>query len=141
MGTFPTPSDADKDRALDLMLSVLEKAGPGIHTLTLNLSGDAGENNVTEQFHFAQDATNFLPNKEMGVAFGRVLAIASAGAGGGMILRTWSTKDTVRAWAIDEGDFVPLTAAEIFSAHCRDPETGEITGPPQSTEYEDAPAL
>ncbi len=138
--SLPTPDDADKDRAVDLMLSVLEKAGNGIHTITLNLS--AGENgHITERFNFAQNAYSFVPDTEMGVPFGKVLAIASAGATGGMILRTWSTKDTVRAWAIDEGDFVPLTAAETFNAYCHNKETGELTGPPEGTEYADAPAL
>ncbi|MFI0020362.1 hypothetical protein [Streptomyces griseus] len=139
--SLPTPDDADKDRAVDLMLSVLEKAGNGIHTITINLSGETAGEHITERFNFAQNAFSFVPDTEMGVPFGELLAIASAGATGGMILRTWSTKDTVRAWAIDEGDFVPLTAAETFNAYCHNKETGELTGPPEGTEYADAPAL
>ncbi|MFJ6239561.1 hypothetical protein ACIQH0_36375 [Streptomyces griseus] len=138
---FPTPNDSELDHAENLLLSILEKTGDGIHTLTLNAEGIGGSEH--RQLHFAQNWSTggFIPVDDMAVAFGRMLAILVAGTPGGIVLRTWGTKDTVRAWAFRDGKTHPLTELETFSAYCRNPETGEYRDPPEDVTYADAPTL
>lgn len=67
-----------------------------------------------------------------------VLAVGLAGAhSGGVVLRTTGPdeRDTVHGWALRDGWLAPLTEAQVFSAYCTDPDTGEPVSPEPGVEY------
>ncbi|MFJ8763072.1 hypothetical protein [Streptomyces cyaneofuscatus] len=136
---LPIPTDEERERAADVFSSLLEKSGNGIHTITVHAEGMGGK--AVEQFHFAQDPDALISCEGMISPFARLLAVAVAGANGGMILRTWGYRDSVRAWAFRGGDFVPLTKEEVMHSFRYNAETGEVSELPEGTEYLDAPAL
>lgn len=60
------------------------------------------------------------------------------GPDGGLIVRTSATSDTpqrVRGWRVHDGWLAPLTAAEVFSAYCTDPLTGDPLSPESNVDY------
>ncbi|MFC3238226.1 hypothetical protein [Streptomyces nitrosporeus] len=136
---LPIPTSKERERAVDVFSSLLEKSGSGIHTLTAHAEGMGGR--VVEQFHFAQDPSALISCEEMLLPFVQILAVGVAGASGGMILRTWGHQDTVRAWAFQDGSFMPLTKGELMHSFRYNSETGEVEDLPGNTEYLDAPAL
>ncbi|WP_326683084.1 hypothetical protein [Streptomyces sp. NBC_01237] len=136
---LPIPSDDDMERAFDLFESLLEKAGDGIHTLTLSVQGLGGA--AVRQFHFAQrEDHGFLPVIEMGIPFCDLLGVAVKGTNSSvMVMRTWGTEDRVCGWKFHDGKPKPLTKSQLFDAYCYSSESGEYGGPLSDAEYTDAP--
>jgi hypothetical protein len=125
------------DRASALLLRLLDAAGPGIHQLVSSVS--AGDEQLLAVLHCdcADGAPAQLDSSE-GTEFVTVLAVGIAlEATGGVVLRTTSpdTADRLRGWRLRQGQLVPLTAGEVFSAYCTDAESGEPLSPEPDVEY------
>lgn len=120
---------------------LLEKAGSGIHHLTLTVEGDGGT--AFADFSFAQGEFGFLASEESGLSFCELFAVAVSGEyPGGLVMRTQDQEgESVRGWKIDRSEPQPVTGAEIFDAYCHHPATGEISPPEPGLDYKDAPAI
>ncbi|MCZ7434628.1 hypothetical protein [Streptomyces sp. WMMC1477] len=60
----------------------------------------------------------------------------STGSAGGVVLRTTrGGHQTVRGWRLANGWLQPLTEAEVFTAYCTDPATGEPIPPEPGVAY------
>ncbi|MFD8406029.1 hypothetical protein ACFV1G_15285 [Streptomyces anulatus] len=131
------PSDHDRNRALDIFDRVTEKAGHGIHGLTLSVAGINGQASVL--FPFMQDDDGMTARDGDLYPFCELLAVALTGAHpSGLVLRTVGEPQAVRGWRFTDGDPMPLNRAEAFNAYCTDATTGEPIPPDPNTEYEDA---
>ncbi|MGV0101297.1 hypothetical protein [Streptomyces californicus] len=136
-----TPADRDYDKALDIFDRVTEKAGPGEHRLVLCVSN--GHAAALSSFPFKRDGEDMEACISNAYEFTDLLAVAvSAAHSAGMTLRTTGDPDTACGWQFDdEGDPLPLTSAEAFSAYATTPFTGEPQVPMPGTEYIDAPVI
>ncbi|MFJ8871169.1 hypothetical protein ACIRD6_36125 [Streptomyces sp. NPDC102473] len=135
------PSEENGDRAMDLFEVLLEKAGDGVHNLTLTVQGFDGT--AFAQFFFAQGQFGFSAREEQGLTFCHLLAVAVSGAHhSGLVMRSVGTEtEGVCGWRFSGGDPQPLTRAEVFDAYCHNPVSGEITAPEPDVEYNDAPVI
>jgi hypothetical protein len=130
--------DAAFDRACDVLLRLLECAGPGGHHLVCSVPAE-GEH-LLVALHARRPAAEgpALLDSEEGIEFATVLALGIAlGEGGGLVLRTFAPggRDRVHGWRLGDGGLVPLTAAEVFDAYCRDVETGDIVAPESDVDH------
>ncbi|MFB7346133.1 hypothetical protein ACFCZ6_39530 [Streptomyces hydrogenans] len=136
---LPVPSPSDDERSARYIVCLLSKAGTGTHHVILSVSGRGGRILRKCVFRIEDGGETFRANPTHTAELTELLASAISGnCGGGLVLRTpGNPKSVVRGWRLTEGVPIPLSAAEIFDAHCHMP-NGEITPPAPDTEYEDA---
>ncbi|MEE1927300.1 hypothetical protein V1J52_03740 [Streptomyces sp. TRM 70351] len=129
------------DRARTALARLLAAAGHGRHHLVCSVTptGRAGPP-LAAAVH-AEQGTGPLSGprypRTAGHLFTTVLAAAlTTGLPGGVVLRTTrGGRDTVRAWRLHDGWLHPLTEAEVFTAYCTDPLTGEPVPPEPGVDY------
>ncbi|MFD5426652.1 hypothetical protein [Streptomyces sp. NPDC127084] len=125
------------DQASELLLRVLEYAGPGAHHLVCSVPVD-GEQLVAALDALTERASTAVFDSSQGAEFVAVLAAGLALEGpGGVVLRTCTddAPDQLQGWRLRSGELLPLTASEVFSAYCTDAHTGEPISPDPGAEY------
>ncbi|MFF5568957.1 hypothetical protein ACFY7Z_31405 [Streptomyces sp. NPDC012623] len=138
------------DRASQLLLRLIEGAGPGSHHLVCSVP--AADEQLLAVLHTHRPAPRTGPDEAPagsdeapagfdsaeGAEFVSVLATGIAlETAGGVVLRTTApgTPDRLRGWRLRRGGLVPLTEGEVFSAYCTDADTGEPLAPEPGAEY------
>ncbi|WP_405578233.1 hypothetical protein [Streptomyces sp. NBC_01190] len=120
------------ERASDTLLRIVEAVGPGGHHLVCSLPTDDGSPLL------AAAEIDADPDGELRVAEAdalvvcTIMAVSSVSAHtGGLVVRTTDPDgtETVRGWSLLAGEPRPLSEAEVFSAYCTDPVTGEPVPP------------
>lgn len=115
----------------------LESAlGEGEHSVTLSVGTELGGSIVAQMWcEEVRDETSVSAQAFLMCLASALLPLNS----GGLLARTYSGESmTVRAWRINWGEFVPLTAGEVFNASCTHPVTGDIDPPEPGVDYETA---
>ncbi|MFE6780010.1 hypothetical protein [Streptomyces sp. NPDC057676] len=126
-------------RAGQAIHALLSAAGRGNHHLVCSVPTDDGP--LIAVLHVRpqpSDARHEVPVDDDRETFRAVLAVGLAGTRpGGVVLRTTSAgrNDTVRGWALRDHWLSPLTEAQVFSAYCTDPDTGEPLAPESGVDY------
>ncbi|MBB1246577.1 hypothetical protein GL263_23945, partial [Streptomyces durbertensis] len=138
----PTPTLREAcDRAVELIAGLLLGAGDGRHHLvcSVRLPDSAGGQSLTAALHTIDDRTTgeVEVNREAALALALVLAagIATLGTGGVVLRTTHREGETVHGWRLVGSRLRPLTAAEVFTAYCTDPYTGEPLAPEPGVEH------
>ncbi|MEU3370300.1 hypothetical protein ACFYM2_14495 [Streptomyces sp. NPDC006711] len=125
------------DRASQLLLNLLEAAGPGAHHLVCSIP--ARQEQLITVLHAHRQGHDPVRLEETDAAeFVTVLAAGIALRGtGGLVLRTTEpgTPDRLYGWRLLHDRLDPLTEAEVFSAYCTDAETGDPVPPEPDVEY------
>ncbi|MFD7444876.1 hypothetical protein [Streptomyces sp. NPDC059909] len=125
------------DRASQLLLTLLETAGPGTHHLVCSVPA-ADEQLLAVLHAVCRTGNPAVLDAGEGAEFATVLAAGIALEGpGGVVLRTSTddAPDQLRGWRLHEGRLIPLTEGEVFSAYCTDADTGEPLSPEPGVEY------
>lgn len=126
-------------RAGQAIHALLHAAGPGLHHLVCSVPTEDGS--LIAALHVrakAGDAFAGPVTQDERETFRTVLAIGLAGSRpGGVVLRTMGAdhRDTVRGWTLRDHWLFPLTEAQVFSAYCTDPDTGEPLAPEPGVDY------
>ncbi|TXS34832.1 hypothetical protein [Streptomyces sp. t39] len=142
--THPTPTTRDADRAFDIFERLLEKAGTGMHSLTLAIySGEGAE--MEHLIYSRSEKTGIEADGQTALNFCCFLAVAVTGKAGnaGLIMRSIRHREeSVCGWSFNsDGDPIPLTAAEVFDAYCTDFTTGDPISPQPGVDHRDAPVI
>jgi hypothetical protein len=126
------------DRASDTLLRIVEAVGPGAHHIVCSLpTGDGPPLLAAAQIDADPDGQTHVPEADALV----VCTIMAAGVvcphPGGLVVRTTDPDgtETVRGWTLRDGEPHPLTEAEVFSAYCTDPGTGDPVPPEPGVHY------
>ncbi|SCE27988.1 hypothetical protein GA0115240_14803 [Streptomyces sp. DvalAA-14] len=126
------------DRASDTLLRIVEAVGPGAHHIVCSLPAAEGPPLL------AAVQIDADPDGEMQVTEADALVVCTVMAAGtisvrpgGLVVRTTDPDgtETVRGWSLREGEPYPLSEAEVFSAYCTDPATGEPVPPEHGVVY------
>ncbi|MFJ9827740.1 hypothetical protein ACIRSU_25760 [Streptomyces sp. NPDC101160] len=128
---------ASFDRASQLLLRLLDAAGPGTHHLVCSVPAEGDQ--LIALLHTTRDSSGpaRLDTAE-GAEFVTVLAAGIArSTPGGVVLRTSTpgAPDRLHGWRLHQGRLVPLTEAEVFDAYCTDARTGEPISPEPHVDY------
>lgn len=130
-------------RASELLVRVLDTAGPGKRHLVCSVS--ATPETLVAVLHADQDddGSTRLDEAEA-LEFTTVLALGIATqVAGGLVMRTTApdTTDRVYGWRLRGEGLTPLTAAEVFDAYCTDIESGDPISPESDVDYCEPPDL
>ncbi|MGW3099833.1 hypothetical protein ACWDCC_41050 [Streptomyces sp. NPDC001102] len=124
-------------RASDLLVRILDTAGPGNRHLVCSVS--AIPETLLAVLHADQDDEGALRLDEAeALEFTTVLALGIATKSpGGLVMRTSApgTTDSVYGWRLRGDGLTPLTAGEVFDAYCTDIETGDLVSPESDVDY------
>lgn len=124
-------------RASDLLVRILDTAGPGNRHLVCSVS--AIPETLLAVLHADQDDEGALRLDEAeALEFTTVLALGIATKSpGGLVMRTSApgTTDRVYGWRLRGDGLTPLTAGEVFDAYCTDIETGDLLSPESDVDY------
>ncbi|MFG3286657.1 hypothetical protein [Streptomyces sp. NPDC048111] len=125
------------DQASQLLLNLLDTAGPGAHHLVCSIP--AQDDQLIAVLHAEREGADPVRLDERETAeFVSVLAAGIAlHSAGGLVLRTCEpdVPDRLHGWRLHRGRLDPLTTGEVFSAYCTDAETGEPLAPEPGVEY------
>lgn len=130
-------------RSSDLLLRILDAAGPGERHLVCSVSAEP--ETLVAVLH-ADDNAEGDPqlDETEALEFTTVLALGIATHGaGGLVMRTSTpgTSDRVYGWRLHGDGLQPLTAGEVFDAYCTDTESGDIVSPEPGVDYTEPPDL
>ncbi|WP_458242596.1 hypothetical protein [Streptomyces sp. MAI_2237] len=124
-------------RASDLLVRILDTAGPGNRHLVCSVS--AIPETLLAVLHADQDNDGALRLDDAeALEFTTVLALGIATKSpGGLVMRTSApgTGDRVYGWRLRGEGLTPLTAGEVFDAYCTDVETGDLISPESDVDY------
>ncbi|WP_255954235.1 hypothetical protein [Streptomyces odontomachi] len=124
-------------RACDLVLRVLDRAGPGTHHLVCSAATPA--DTLLSALDVADDEHGRAHLDESAIrAFATVLATGIASrTTGGLVVRTIrpGVPDRVYGWRLESWQLRPLTEAEVFDAYCTDVESGDLVPPESGVDY------
>ncbi|MGW3141458.1 hypothetical protein [Streptomyces sp. NPDC001139] len=124
-------------RASDLLVRILDTAGPGNRHLVCSVS--AIPETLLAVLHADQDDEGALRLDEAeALEFTTVLALGIATKSpGGLVMRTSApgTTDRVYGWRLRGDGLTPLTAGDVFDAYCTDIETGDLVSPESDVDY------
>ncbi|GAB2781389.1 hypothetical protein [Streptomyces daliensis] len=125
------------DRAARAVSLLMEAAGEGTHHLVCSV-GVPGSPLVTALDAYADEDGALRVDETAALALTTSLAAGLAtDSPGGLVLRTEreGARDTVRGWNL-HGDWLrALTAAEVFTAYCTDPVTGDPVPPEHGVDH------
>ncbi|MFE0063377.1 hypothetical protein [Streptomyces sp. NPDC059003] len=148
-------ANAAIDRAGRLLDAVLDRAGTGSHTLTCTCTAD-GERltiGLTAEQETPDTPTRFDDTDAARLVAVLAAALAASNAPctrcttpdpepaprstGALLLRTTAphARDRLTGWRLLQGHLHPLTAAEVFDAHCTNPFTGDVIPPLPHTDF------
>lgn len=144
LGGLGTCADCDEDigraafeRAAQLLVDLLDAAGPGAHHLVCSVP--AGDDQLLAVLRATRtDSSPVALDSSEGAEFATVLAVGIAlESSGGVVLRTSApdAPDRLHGWRLHHGRLLPLTEAEVFSAYCTDADTGEPLSPEPGVDY------
>ncbi|MBH1937007.1 hypothetical protein I5Q34_22515 [Streptomyces sp. AV19] len=131
-------------RASRILRRILEALGTGTHHLVCTVPTDGGAPLVALLQAACDDDGGLRLDEPAALLFCTVLAAGIAtDRPGGIVARTHRTggTTTVRGWSLRRGRPRPLNEAEVFSAYCTDPVTGEPVPPEHGVTYEAGIAL
>ncbi len=127
------------DRARAAVAELLHGLGNGKHHLMCIVADETEP--LVARFH-AMRSNDGVPlvSEDDALAFTvHVAAALRSGGATGISARTTDAGgeagEVVRGWTISEGWLRPLSAAEVFSAHCTNPVTGDPIPPEHRVEY------
>ncbi|MHC3475537.1 hypothetical protein ACYF6T_43685 [Streptomyces sp. 7R007] len=124
-------------RASDLLVRILDTAGPGHQHLVCSVTGTP--ETLVSVLHAERDANGATQLDEAeALEFTTVLALGIAThSPGGLVMRTTTpgTADRVYGWRLRGGGLDPLTAGEVFDAYCTDIESGDLISPESDVDY------
>ncbi|MFC4031557.1 hypothetical protein ACFO3J_08695 [Streptomyces polygonati] len=126
------------DRASHTLLRIVEAVGPGGHHLVCSLPTDEGPPLLAAvQIDADPDGELNLSEADALVVCTIMAAGTVSAHSGGLVVRTTDPDgtETVRGWSLREGEPHPLSEAEVFSAYCTDPATGEPVPPEHGVLY------
>ncbi|MFD6325045.1 hypothetical protein ACFWOL_19745 [Streptomyces sp. NPDC058442] len=129
-------------RASQLIVRILDTAGPGNRHLVCSVSGPP-ETLVAVLHADDNDGHMELDDTEL-LEFTTVLAVGLAtGSPGGLVMRTTAagTADRIHGWRLRAHGLEPLTAGEVFDAYCTDVESGDLISPESNVDYCEPPDL
>ncbi|MFI8964526.1 hypothetical protein ACIGO8_20715 [Streptomyces sp. NPDC053493] len=128
---------ASFDRASQLLLRLLDAAGPGTHHLVCSVPAE--DEQLVAALHTTRDTTGPARlDSSQAAEFVTVLAAGLArNTPGGVVLRTLTpgAPDRLHGWRLHAGGLQPLTEAEVFDAYCTDARTGEPIAPEPHVDY------
>ncbi|QDQ10338.1 hypothetical protein [Streptomyces spectabilis] len=129
-------------RASDLLMRVLDTAGPGPRHLVCSVPCD-GQTLLAALHAGHDDDGNARLDEAEALEFTTVLAVGIAThSSGGLVMRTGGkTGDRVQGWRLEGERLHPLTAAEVFDAYCTDALSGDLIAPESGVDYSAAPDL
>ncbi|TQJ86645.1 hypothetical protein [Streptomyces sp. SLBN-31] len=124
-------------RASDLLVRILDTAGPGNRHLVCSVS--ATPETLLAVLHADADDNGALQLDEAeALEFTTVLALGIATRSpGGLVMRTSApgTTDRIYGWRLRGEGLSPLTAGEVFDAYCTDIESGDLISPESDVDY------
>ncbi|MFD5495951.1 hypothetical protein ACTWJ9_28495 [Streptomyces sp. GDS52] len=129
-------------RASQLIVRILDTAGPGNRHLVCSVSGPP-QTLVAVLHADDNDGHMELDDAEL-LEFTTVLAVGLAtGSPGGLVMRTTApgTADRIHGWRLRAHGLEPLTAGEVFDAYCTDVESGDLISPESNVDYCEPPDL
>jgi hypothetical protein len=132
---------ASYTRACELLVRVLDSAGPGTHQLVCSAATGAGT--LLAALRVKSGAVRGVDETEA-QEFTTLLATGIAtGAPGGLVVRTSGRKahDKVYGWRLRGWSLKPLTAAEVFDVYCTDVDSGDLVSPESRVDYSPPPDL
>ncbi|WMX48064.1 hypothetical protein RGF97_29135 [Streptomyces roseicoloratus] len=128
---------ASFDRASQLLLLLLDAAGPGTHHLVCSVPAEGDQ--LIATLHVTRESTGpARMDSSEGAEFVTVLAAGLAlNSPGGLVLRTTTPgdRDRLHGWRLHAGQLRPLTEAQVFDAYCTDARTGEPIAPEPRVDY------
>ncbi|GAA0399542.1 hypothetical protein [Streptomyces luteireticuli] len=131
-------------RASRALRRILEALGAGTHHLVCSVPTEGDVPLVALLRAHCDDTGGLRLDEPDALLFCTVLAAGIAtDRPGGVVARTHRAgqPDAVRGWSLRRGRPRPLNEAEVFSAYCTDPVTGEPVPPEPGVEYEAGIAL
>jgi hypothetical protein len=126
-------------RASDLLVRILDTAGPGNRHLVCSVS--ATPETLLAVLHADADADDngaLQLDEAEALEFTTVLALGIATRSpGGLVMRTSApgTTDRIYGWRLRGEGLSPLTAGEVFDAYCTDIESGDLISPESDVDY------
>ncbi|MCF6525414.1 hypothetical protein [Streptomyces sp. JJ36] len=140
-GAAARPAEDALARAAELLDRLLESAGPGRHRLVCSVTTPGTPLLAALDAGCSPDGA-LRPEPRGALLFRHVLAAGLAtGSPGGVVMRTApgpapaGARETVRGWRLAHGGLSPLSEAEVFSAYCTDPDTGDPVPPEPGVRY------
>lgn len=140
-------ADCGFRRALATVAEIAARPSGGGHHLVVSVVTDDGPLTAALLVEPGESAEAASARPEA-LPFGTVLAVALATARpGGLVLRTAAAapsaggRASVRGWRLNDGVLEPLTEAEVFSAYCTEPGTGDPVPPEPGVRHEAAGPL
>ncbi|MER8009224.1 hypothetical protein [Streptomyces sp. NPDC094149] len=124
-------------RASDLLVRILDTAGPGNRHLVCSVS--ATPETLLAVLHADADDNGTLQLDEAeALEFTTVLALGIATRSpGGLVMRISApgTTDRIYGWRLRGEGLSPLTAGEVFDAYCTEIESGDLISPESDVDY------
>ncbi|MCX2926090.1 hypothetical protein [Streptomyces sp. NEAU-W12] len=129
-------------RASQLVVRILETAGPGSRHLVCSVAGPP--ETLVAVLHADDNGGPLELDDAEILEFTTVLAVGLAtDSPGGLVMRTTApgAPDRVHGWRLRVQGLEPLTAGEVFDAYCTDVESGDLISPESNVDYCEPPDL
>jgi hypothetical protein len=129
-------------RASQALMRLVAAVGPGVHHVVCSVPADGASLVAALHAECEDDGLAHLREPDA-LVFCTVLAAGIVtGSRGGIVIRSSGPSDdgaggpdVVRGWVLSDGWPRPLSEAEVFTAYCTDPETGEPVPPEPGVDY------
>jgi hypothetical protein len=124
-------------RASDLLVRILDTAGPGHRHLVCSVTGTP--ETLLSALRADEDSEGATQLDEAeALEFTTVLALGLATKSpGGLVMRTTTpgAPDRIYGWRLSGEGLQPLTAGEVFDAYCTDVDSGDLISPESGVDY------
>ncbi|WP_069812126.1 hypothetical protein [Streptomyces sp. TP-A0874] len=143
-GAGPVPGSGEDGgrtayaRASQALVRLLQTVGAGRHHLVCSVPDREGPLVAAVSAECGAHGELRLLEAEALVYCTVLAAGIVTGSPGGLVVRSTreAGTDTVRGWVLRDGWPRPLTAAQVFTAYCTDPETGDPVPPEPGVDYQ-----
>lgn len=132
---------ASYTRACELLVRVLDSAGPGTHQLVCSVATDA--DTLLAVLRVDSEAGRSGLDETEAQEFTTLLAtgIATSAPGGLVVRSSGGAGDKVYGWRLRGWTLRPLTASEVFDVYCTDADSGDLVPPESRVDYSPPPDL